>query len=196
MIYTYHRVKFKIEDTITITPLRFFFDMFGLLGKKVVNLNEYCPDNKNHVVLTFDDGYRDFLKYAFPILKFFRYPFELCICNDFLSWGAKFLNIDDLKFLVNNGARLQYHGKSHKDLTTLETDDEILEEIICPENIKELDKEGFRFFVYPNWNTNNHIAELVAKNGYIAGLSHKECVGGGSLKAPQQLTLELEKDKH
>lgn len=172
MIYTYHRIKNKIEDTITIKPFQFFMDMLGLIGKRVVYLEDYIPDDNKNVALTFDDGTKDFLQYAFPILKFFRYPFELCIVADFVSdKSGYFLNEQDLKNIVQQGGRLQYHGKTHTDLTTLNTDKEILSEIICPEFLKKLDPKGFKFFVYPYWNYNNTTERLINDTGYKAGLS-------------------------
>ena len=171
MIYTYHHIKTKVKNNITITPFRFFLDMVGLIGKKVVYLDDYNPDDSKNVVLTFDDGYKSFLKYAFPILRFFKYPFEICVCSDFVNDHGYYLSCEDLRYLVKNGAHLQYHSKSHKDLTTLNSDDEIIAEITCPVYLKELDKNSFKFFAYPYWNTNEHIAKLVTKNGYIVGLS-------------------------
>ncbi len=172
MIYTYHRIKNNIDDKITITPYKFFLDMLKLVCKKVVHLNNYNPKSKKNVALTFDDGTKDFLKYALPILKFFHYPFDVCIVADFVSDNSGyFLNTNDLKNIVKQGGHLQYHGKSHKDLTTLQTDKEILEEIICPNWLKKLDCEGFQFFVYPFWNYNEKTEQLVNLAGYKIGLS-------------------------
>ena len=85
MILVYHRIKTKINDTITIHPIRFICDMICILKNQVVFLEDYDPMHPNHVVLTFDDGYKDFLKYALPILKFFKYPFELGIVADWVG---------------------------------------------------------------------------------------------------------------
>lgn len=172
MIYTYHKINKPIQDTTTILPHKFFIDMLGLIGKKVVHLDEYNPNDPKNVALTFDDGTRDFLKYALPILKFFHYPYELCIVEDFVKdKSGYFLNEEDLKNLVKQGARLQYHSKSHKDLTTLQTEEEILQELVCPEELKQLDPDGFKFFIYPFWNYNATTERLATQNGYKAGLS-------------------------
>ena len=40
---------------------------------------------------------------------------------------------------------------------------ELEEEIICPEYLKEIDKDGFKHFAYPYWLFNKQIKEIVQK---------------------------------
>ena len=169
MIYTYHHIKFKIKDTITITPIRFFLDMLLLLRKKVVFLEDYNPNDSKMVVLTFDDGYKDFLKYAFPILKFFKYPFEIFVCGDFISDNGYYLSMKDLEFISNNGGKIQYHTKSHKDLSKLTSPEDILEEITLPESLKKIICKQ-KFLAYPYWNCNKLVEQLLIQEGYTKGL--------------------------
>ena len=170
MILVYHRIKTKINDTITIHPIRFICDMICILKNQVVFLEDYDPMNPNHVVLTFDDGYKDFLKYALPILKFFKYPFELGIIGDMVGKNG-FLNEDDLKNIVKNGGRLQYHTKTHIDLTTLDSEEKIKEEIKVPEKLCKIDKNGFKFLFYPFWKYNDLIIDILKKENYKGALS-------------------------
>lgn len=159
MIYTYHIVKSKINDTITITPWRFFLDMLKLMNKQVIYLEDYDTNNQNQVVITFDDGYINFKKYALPILKIFRYPFELFVVGDWVGKNG-FLSQDDLKEIVSVGGRLEYHTKTHANLEELKTNEEIFEEISVPENLKELDKKGFHFLAYPFWKYNENVIRI------------------------------------
>jgi len=86
MILTYHKVKiFPQKDPITTGFLTFLKQMLSLRKRKVVYLDSYNPANVNQVVITFDDGYKEVLKYAFPVLKFFNYPFEVFLVADFFA---------------------------------------------------------------------------------------------------------------
>ena len=163
MIYVYHKIDKKIKDTITITPIKFFWDMLTLIFKNVVYLEDYNPTDKNQVVLTFDDGYKIFLKYAFPILKFFKYPFELFLCSDFVNSSEYYLNEEDLINIVNSNGRLEYHSKNHTNLWDI-YDEEILDkQIKCPDNLKKLDLKGFKYFAYPCWKYNDICLTIVKK---------------------------------
>ncbi len=51
-------------------------------------IHEYQDSNKKYVVFTFDDGYKDNLKYAYPIFKKFSCPFTIYVCNAFPNGNA------------------------------------------------------------------------------------------------------------
>lgn len=57
------------------------------------------PDNA--VALTFDDGYRDFYEYAFPLLQEMGLPATLFVTTGFVS-GSLWLWPDQLKYILEN----------------------------------------------------------------------------------------------
>jgi peptidoglycan/xylan/chitin deacetylase (PgdA/CDA1 family) len=148
--------------------------MFWLRKYEVVTLGNYNPNNPRQVVLRFDDGYKGVVKYALPILKFFNYPFEVFIVEKYYNIGNKgnktFMNREDLGKILKNNGHLQYHTKTHPDLTTISDEKTLREEIICPNHIKILDEAGFNFFAYPYWKYNTKILKIVRDN-YQGGLS-------------------------
>lgn len=137
-ILVYHKILLHSNEENCVDLFHFFFQMLYLkiTKKNVICLDNYYSSHRNTVVLTFDDGYSCIKKYALPILKLFNFPFELFICDDFVksaeSGNKDFLSINDLKYLKENGAKLQYHTKSHKKLIETNTIKELEEEIICP----------------------------------------------------------------
>src|SRR5207253_11186003 len=76
-ILMYHRISESAGDRLAVTPERFVAQMDFLAGHKfqILSLQEAQrrlsarDELARTVVLTFDDGYRDFLTTAAPILK-------------------------------------------------------------------------------------------------------------------------------
>jgi peptidoglycan/xylan/chitin deacetylase (PgdA/CDA1 family) len=79
-----------------------------------LNLKRQLP--RKTVVLTFDDGYRSFREYAYPVLKELRFSATLFVYTDYVGAGRNALNWDELKALATEGFDVQAHSKSHGDL--------------------------------------------------------------------------------
>lgn len=177
MILTYHKISLTKTDKITVNLWNFIRQMFAAKKYKVVYLSEYNMNDKSQVVLRFDDGYKSVLKYAVPVLKFFGYPFEVFIVEDFYKRAEKgdknLLNKKDLEKIIKAGGRLQYHTKSHPDLSLTEDIRKLEDELICPEYLKLLDKNGFEFLAYPFWKYNSETIKIV--QAYYKGA----CSGNG-----------------
>lgn len=59
----------------------------------------YIPSNS--VVVTVDDGYRDFFDYAYPVLKKYNVPAIIYLVSEF-NLNKKMLWFDSLHFIINN----------------------------------------------------------------------------------------------
>ena len=70
MILMYHKV-FLESPTVWWVDADNFIGRCELKYKTIVYLDDYDPDNPNHVVITFDGCYKNVLEYAVPILKKF-----------------------------------------------------------------------------------------------------------------------------
>ncbi|MBV8836781.1 MAG: polysaccharide deacetylase family protein, partial [Alphaproteobacteria bacterium] len=96
-ILTLHHVRpprrdaFQPNQLLEVTP-RFLDDVLGFLRRAridIVTLDEMhrrlveCDFRRRFVCLTFDDGYRDNLRYALPILKKHNAPFTIYIPTSF-----------------------------------------------------------------------------------------------------------------
>lgn len=188
MILTYHNISFKKQDNITINLLTFIKQMFALRKFDVVHLDEYDMNNEKHIVLRFDDGYKGVVKYALPVLKFFKYPFEIFIVEKFYlkaqSGDNNFINKNDIDKIIKSNGNIQYHSKTHPDLSLIDSDTKLIEEIICPESLKELDKNGFQYFAYPFWKFNQKVLDIVNKNYYGA------CSGNGFAQKNNKFAMD------
>lgn len=129
------------------------------------------------VAVTFDDGYKDFLINALPILKKYRIPATLFVCAgevDRKELGNEYelLNLGEIKNIAETGlVDIGSHGITHRKLTRIsmpETENEIKNSRVI---IKE--KTGFApdFFSYPKGSFSSEITEKIKKAGYKGGVS-------------------------
>jgi peptidoglycan/xylan/chitin deacetylase (PgdA/CDA1 family) len=68
------------------------------------------------VLLAFDDGYKAFRQYAYPILKELGFPATLFVYTDYVGAGRNALSWNDLRELAAEGFDIQAHSKTHADL--------------------------------------------------------------------------------
>lgn len=172
MILMYHKVHPEVHSMWWVDPDNFYRQMHDLYPKKVVYLDDYDPKDKNQVVITFDGVYENIVKFAAPILDKFGYPFELFVSGDHIGREngfdvteslAKFASLEDLKYLVGMGGRLQWHTKSHRDMTLLETPGDIRAELSVPESLVRLSPNGFKWFAYPHGNYDQRVVDEVKR---------------------------------
>lgn len=136
------------------------------------------PEKK--VILTFDDGFKDFVNHVYPILEKFNYPATIFIVIDYLqgikkgtknaywdSWDK--MDWDDLRTIATN-PRITFgsHGYGHNKITDLDRQDMIRE---IKDSKLFLEKELGRdidFFTYPYGFFNCQCQEIVKEAGYRA----------------------------
>jgi len=159
MILMYHKIYPDEKTMWWVTVDNFYRQMIEIKSKKVVYLDDYDLNNENNVVITFDGVYKNVLEFAVPILKEFNYPFEVFVTGDYIGQTnefdrgeptALFCDYKDLLKIVESGGRLQWHTNSHEDMSQMHEEDKIIYELSIPDNIKNLDKDGFSWFAYPN----------------------------------------------
>src|SRR5262249_1452786 len=77
------------------------------LREVVDRLRSHRSFDRRSVVLTIDDGYRDFLEYAYPILLRYRVPATIYIVSEFAE-GRCWLWFDALHWLLSAAAPGHY----------------------------------------------------------------------------------------
>lgn len=169
----YHKVHPDSPTMWWVTVDDFYRQMSEIQKKKVVYLEDYDVSDPDQVVITFDGIYKNVYEYALPILKHFNYPFELFLTSDYIGLDNEFdsvepnsifANREELAELVKGGGRLQWHTQSHPNLKNVEDIDIIKKELSIPEEVRELDPNGFNWFAYPHGEFNNIVLSEVKKN--------------------------------
>lgn len=146
-----------------------------------VAMLEKKPLPRRAVLLTFDNGYLDFLTFAWPILRRYGFSATIFIVTDWVEtlrkrdseYGGQIplLGWDEIRTLQTEGIEFGSHSASHRSLTKL-THEEIVREGACSR--AALGHElgvAVKAFAYPYGATNRIVQHLIGACGYIFGLT-------------------------
>jgi peptidoglycan/xylan/chitin deacetylase (PgdA/CDA1 family) len=196
-ILEFHRVSINnsIEDVHSVYPHEFENQIKFLIDKgfKFVDLDEIInPDifsSKKRIVLTFDDGHKDNLYYAYPILKKYNIKATIFVVSDYVGKSGwlneegelleekipgsqrwELLNWEDLKELSDH-LNIEAHCATHRHLDRL-NDEELLYQLSEPKRkIKEILGRDANFFCYPYGEYNDKVMKNLQKYGYLGACS-------------------------
>jgi peptidoglycan/xylan/chitin deacetylase (PgdA/CDA1 family) len=93
------------------------------LSTAVNLMNSNQLNDEKYVVITFDDGYRDFYTEAYPILTKYRFTATVFITTGYIGKLFKdksCMTWDDIKFLHKNNVDFGSHTIHHPELYTLD----------------------------------------------------------------------------
>lgn len=185
-ILMYHSIekmpKSVLMRSMHVPPNRFNFQMWLLkiLGYKGLSIKEIKPfldgEKQGKVVgITFDDGYKNNLKNAAPILRKYGFSATCYIVSDcigsFNSWDfdkglpkLPLMDKSDIQKWLESGMDIGAHSKSHIDLTQINQKDLIKEINSCKEDLEKLFDVEVTDFCFPYGRFN----EFVCKQTEIA----------------------------
>lgn len=205
-VLTYHSVEPAPKGAMqryTVDPMRFALQMrvLRLLRYRVVSLSslvrmwsegELPPPRC--VAISFDDGYRDNMQHAWPILRKFGYGATLffvsglagksSIWDEGIEGGAKaLLTWAELITLDKQGFRVEAHSVSHADLAGVSREVAEVEIAESRRILEEKLKRPVQLFAYPYGHYNSQVEGQVARAGYRAAFSVKR--GLNTLRTPR-----------
>ena len=159
MILLYHKISLESPTKWWVTIDDFYRQMNEIQNKKVVYLDEYDAADPDQVVITFDGVYDNVALFAAPILSYFNFPFELFIIGDQVGREnvfnpeeprTTFASRQLLSAMVERGGRLQWHSKTHDDLSLIMDTQQIDAELQIADDLRKIDPHGFRWLAYPH----------------------------------------------
>lgn len=122
------------------------------------------------VLLTFDDGYYDFVSHVLPILKEFNLPSIVFVhadrSSERLGNDLPLLSWEDICYIKKYRVEIGNHSYSHPDLKTLSSE-ELRSEISKSKEVflKEISKHP-KFFAFPGGRYNQNVVDSLRDNNY------------------------------
>src|SRR5882762_3609874 len=186
-ILTYHNLAEQAKGRLVLAAASFREQMRYLKtnGYRVVSLAEFIEFSRLNrqlpqraVVLTFDDGYRSFKDYAYPVLKELGFTATLFIYTDWVGAGRGSLSWNDLRELTAAGFDIEAHTKTHADLRRAQGETEaqysrrMHVELELPQDLfnKNLGRRS-PILAYPYGRWEEGLLPKVKEYGYIAAFS-------------------------
>lgn len=194
VIILYHRVDDRLKgNPISCTVAEFeaccsFFRRYFTVVPLGTLLERLArgEDISCHLVITFDDGYKDNIKTAAPVLRQFGLPATFFIATNFISsryvpwWDAEYsitpewMTWEDVRSLRAQGFELGAHTQNHVDLGVVGGDEAVAEIAGAQQRLLIETAERVPYFSYP-YGRVNQITEAnrqaVRHAGYSCCLS-------------------------
>jgi len=206
-ILAYHGV---VVDHPTLFDVTFesFREQMQLLrdeGFRVLSLDDAVERNyngtleQNTVVITFDDGFRNLLDGAVPLLHDFGFSAQffavtgLTACgteNAGLFEGKEVMTWDELKGLNASGFSVGSHAVRHCDLRTLSEDELTSETDDSMSILTQTLGDGVYYFAYPYGLVNEKVRASVVRSGYRGALCFGSILSNWSRTDPFALKRE------
>jgi peptidoglycan/xylan/chitin deacetylase (PgdA/CDA1 family) len=178
-ILLYHSVGFGVSnDTygLSIQPQLFERQMKTLKESEqltIVNLTPpYIGGQGLRVAVTFDDGYKDNLYNAAPILLDAEIPFTVFVTSGFLRNGSsEYLDPNELKELASlSGVTIGSHGVNHLRLTDCDEARLSRELDDSRRQIEDLTGKPVTSLAYPHGSANRRVCDRARQAGYSLGV--------------------------
>ena len=194
-ILMYHSIELMPKSTIMrslhVPPANFKFQMWllkilGYRGMSIRELQPYLDGKKNGKVvgITYDDGYKNILLNAAPILKKYNFSATCYIVSDSVgtsnTWDLSngitqrpLMNKTEIKSWLEMGMDIGANTKTHADLTAISKLEAQKEIIDCKNDLEKIYKIKVTDFCYPFGRINDSVCNMTKDSGYLSATSMK-----------------------
>ena len=160
---------------IDVSPERFEKHLMWLSDRRseVASLNVMLelPASAGLIAITFDDGYKDNLTVALPLLEKYGLPATLFMVAGFIGKEG-YLSADDLKEMADHPLiDIGSHTLSHPHLTSLSGEEARYELLESKKILEEVTKKKIDLLAYPYGDCDSNIERLSEQCGYRAAWS-------------------------
>jgi len=176
-VLMYHSIGSKYQCSICVSEKQFDEQMRWLYenGYSSLKLEEFYealrggPLPEKPVLITFDDGFSDNYRVAWPILR--RYGFRATFFIVTGQVAPYNIDWDELRELTEAGNSIGSHTVDHRDLSTLNTRDQERELRQSKEALEKNLGIEVRAFCFPYGKYNKTTLSLLPAEGYTMGFT-------------------------
>lgn len=179
-VLNYHQINNEDHNVLTLSDTEFEAQMNYLYreGYTAISpdqLADYLQQGKtlplNPVLITFDDGYADNYRVAYPILQKYHFTATIFLITDFVSHYGKYLTWNQVQEMSDNGLSFEDHTLSHISLPKA-SNEEITNQLIKSKEALEwrLGKK-VEYIAYPGGEYDQRVIQLTKDAGYRAAFT-------------------------
>jgi peptidoglycan/xylan/chitin deacetylase (PgdA/CDA1 family) len=191
-VLVYHNIGPQRKGRLLISASLFEAQMRHLKaeGYRPVRLEDFLAHvlgarqlPRKSVLLTFDDGHKGFLQWAYPLLRELEFPAVLFIQSDQIAARANSASLSwgELQELAQAGVEVHAHSKTHRDLRRAPGESDaayqrrMQSELGYP--LQQLrarlprSADGLEAVAYPFGEWDEDLLRLVKQHGYAAGFT-------------------------
>ncbi len=200
-VLMYHYVRDAVPPTeelsyhlsVKVAELDRQFEYLSKNGFQTISLNDLYESLVNRtplppksVIITFDDGYRDFYQNAFPIIKKYNLRVVSFYVGNYTNY-PNYMSWSMLKEIHNSGlVDVQSHTLSHFLLTKISPDERRREIFESKRLLEEGLGKKINYLAYPYGDYNEEVVNLAREAGYRLAFSTRP---GNTLTSSEQLFL-------
>lgn len=174
----YHTIsthEVSLPSNIDITPERFERHLQWLARRRerVVALDRLLiePASESLIAITFDDGYKDNLTVALPLLEKYNLPATIFMVAGFIGKEGYLTARDLIQLAAHPLITIGSHTLWHRHLTKLSPDEAHHELQTSKQILEDTIKQPVDFLAYPYGDCNKTIEQISADCGYKAAWS-------------------------
>lgn len=164
-----------LPANIDVSPERFETHLRWLSKRRerVVPLRKFlrASEKENLIAITFDDGFRDNLTVALPLLEKYDLPMTLFVAAGFIG-EDDYLTAGDIQTLASHPlVTIGSHGFWHRHLTLLSEEEVLFELSESKKRLEEITGKEIDLLAYPYGDCSAKVEKTSEKCGYAAAWS-------------------------
>ncbi|MCJ8012976.1 polysaccharide deacetylase family protein [Paenibacillus sp. KQZ6P-2] len=173
-VLAYHSVSTKATNEYVVTPEQFRKQMSTLhdLGYTSINMQQFdalmkgkIKNTGKFVLITFDDGYADNYKQAFPIMQQYGFTATMFVITNWVG-SDSYATWSELSELQKAGWDIMSHTRTHPDLSLMSSKDQTDEIAGSKQAIESHMHEKVNAMAYPYGLRSKDTVEIAKKCGY------------------------------
>lgn len=181
-VLSYHMVEDNVDNPLAL-GVKEFEDQMEYLSRR--GYHAITPDQLTNylqtgaslpekpILITFDDGYQNNFKNAYPIMKKYGLTATVFLISDRIGTDNWYMNWDQVREMRRAGFVFGSHTLSHELLSAV-SEDEVKKQLIkSKEGIEWRLDIPARYLAYPGGDYNFRIEELAQQSGYRAAFTVK-----------------------
>lgn len=179
-VLNYHQINNEAHNVLTLSSQEFdaqmnYLSKSGYSTISPEQLADFLETGRalppNPILITFDDGYEDNYRVAYPILQKYNFTATFFIITDFAGASGRYMSWKQIEEMKSKGFTFESHTVNHVALPTLADDDIRTELVKSKEVLEQRLHQKVEYLAYPGGLYDQRVISLVKEAGYRAAFT-------------------------